>query len=55
LIDAAQALGRVTGLSGRDELIWLRPCRPASVPLAGWHQGRHTASQLETDGAPDEE
>jgi hypothetical protein len=32
-IDAALALGRVTGLTGKDEIIWLRACLTAvSVP-----------------------
>jgi hypothetical protein len=29
VIDAALALGRVTGLTGRDEVIWLRACLEA--------------------------
>jgi hypothetical protein len=29
LIDAALALGRVTGLTGKDEVIWLRACLKA--------------------------
>ncbi len=30
-IDAALALGRLTGLTGKDEIIWLRACLKASV------------------------
>ena len=26
MIDAAFALGRVTGVTGKDEIIWLRAC-----------------------------
>ena len=29
LIDAALALGRLTGLMGKDEVIWLRACLEA--------------------------
>ena len=31
IIDAALALGRLTGLIGEDEIIWLRACLKASV------------------------
>jgi len=31
IIDAALALGRLTGLTGKDEIIWLRACLKASV------------------------
>jgi|GEM_PF-6004369 len=30
-VDAALALGRLTGLTGKDEIIWLRACLKASV------------------------
>ncbi len=33
LIDAALALGRLTGLTGKDEVIWLRACLTACTPL----------------------
>jgi hypothetical protein len=29
VIDAAMALGRLTGLTGKDEVIWLRACLTA--------------------------
>jgi hypothetical protein len=32
IIDAALALGRLTGLTGKDEIIWLRACLNACVP-----------------------
>ncbi len=32
IIDAALALGRLTGLTGKDEVIWLRACLNACVP-----------------------
>ena len=35
MIDAAPALGRVTGLTGKDEVIWLRSCLAACTPSAG--------------------
>ncbi|HMF36527.1 MAG TPA: hypothetical protein VKF17_07795 [Isosphaeraceae bacterium] len=31
IIDAALALGRLTGLTGKDEIIWLRACLKACV------------------------
>ena len=34
MIDAALALGRVTGLTGKDEVIWLRACLTACTPWA---------------------
>jgi hypothetical protein len=33
-IDAALALGRVTGLTGKDEVIWLRACLAACTLFA---------------------
>jgi hypothetical protein len=41
VIDAALALGRLTGLTGKDEVIWLRACLGACTGLAerpGDHQ-----------------
>jgi hypothetical protein len=35
VIDAALALGRVTGLTGKDEVIWLRACLEACATFAG--------------------
>ena len=35
VIDAALALGRLTGLTGKDEVIWLRACLEACSLLAG--------------------
>jgi hypothetical protein len=35
VIDAALALGRLTGLTGKDEVIWLRACLEACTLLAG--------------------
>ena len=35
VIDAALALGRLTGLTGKDEVIWLRACLAAGTPVAG--------------------
>ena len=35
VIDAALALGRLTGLTGKDEIIWLRACLEACSLLAG--------------------
>ena len=34
VIDAALALGRLTGLTGKDEVIWLRACLGACTGLA---------------------
>ena len=31
IVDAALALGRLTGLTGKDEIIWLRACLKACV------------------------
>ena len=39
MIDAALALGRLTGLTGKDEVIWLRACLAACAPLAGPQEG----------------
>jgi hypothetical protein len=35
VIDVALALGRLTGLTGKDEIIWLRACLEACTLLAG--------------------
>ena len=35
VIDAALALGRLTGLTGKDEVIWLRACLAACTPPDG--------------------
>jgi hypothetical protein len=35
-IDAALKLGRVTGLTGKDEVIWLRACLAACAPPETW-------------------
>ncbi len=34
VIDSALALGRLTGLTGKDEIIWLRACLKACATLA---------------------
>jgi hypothetical protein len=34
VIDAALALGRLTGLTGKDEVIWLRACLEAGATFA---------------------
>jgi hypothetical protein len=34
VIDTALALGRLTGLTGNDEVIWLRACLAACTPVA---------------------
>jgi hypothetical protein len=34
VIDAALALGRLTGLTGKDEVIWLRACLAACTSIA---------------------
>ena len=38
VIDAAPRLGRVTGLTGKDEVIWLRACRkrPGMAATRSW-------------------
>jgi hypothetical protein len=35
IVDAALALGRLTGLTGGDEVIWLRACLKACLPVEG--------------------
>ena len=40
MIDDALALGRVTGLTGKDEVIWLRACLEACTGLAARPGGR---------------
>jgi hypothetical protein len=35
VIDAALALGRLTGVTGKDEAVWLRACLAACTPPAG--------------------
>jgi hypothetical protein len=40
VIDAALALGRLTGLTGKDEVIWLRACLAACTQVAGLLEGR---------------
>jgi hypothetical protein len=42
VIDAALALGRLTGLTGKDEVIWLRACLAACTPIAGPPEGRRS-------------
>jgi hypothetical protein len=39
VIDAALALGRLTGLTGKDEIIWLRACLEACTGFAEWAEG----------------
>jgi hypothetical protein len=34
VIDAALSLGRITGLTGKDEIVWLRACLAACTVLA---------------------
>ena len=41
VIDAALALGRVTGLTGKDEVIWQRACLTACAPPLARPEGRH--------------
>src|SRR3954468_4540134 len=36
VIDAALALGRLTGLTGQDEIVWLRACLAACTGFAEW-------------------
>jgi hypothetical protein len=38
-VDAALALGRLTGLTGKDEVIWLRACLAACTAFAEWTGG----------------
>jgi hypothetical protein len=40
VIDAALALGRLTGLTGKDEVIWLRACLGACTRFAERPEGR---------------
>ena len=40
VIDHALALGRLTGLTGKDEIIWLRACLEACTGLAARPGGR---------------
>src|SRR5215469_16225003 len=42
VIDAALVLGRVTGLMGKDELIWLRACLAACTPILGPREGHQS-------------
>src|SRR5262249_37883631 len=42
VIDAALALGPLTGLTGKDEVIWLRACLAACTPIAGPPEGRRS-------------
>ena len=35
MIDAALALGRLTGLTGKDEVVWLRACLAACTRFEG--------------------
>jgi hypothetical protein len=39
VIDTALALGRLTGLTGKDEVIWLRACLTACTPIVGPPEG----------------
>jgi hypothetical protein len=39
VIDAALALGRLTGLTGKDEVIWLRACLKACTPSGAPPEG----------------
>ena len=41
MIDTALALGRVTGLTGKDEVIWQRACLTACAPPLARPEGRH--------------
>ena len=41
VIDAALALGRLTGLTGKDEVIWQRACLTACAPPLARPEGRH--------------
>ena len=40
-IDAVLALGRLTGLTGKDEVIWQRACLTACAPPVARPEGRH--------------
>jgi hypothetical protein len=41
VIDAELALGRLTGLTGKDKVVWLRACLAACTPPAGRLGGDH--------------
>jgi hypothetical protein len=43
MIDGALALGRLTGLTGQDEIIWLRACLGACTGFAERPEGRGLA------------
>jgi hypothetical protein len=47
VIDTALALGRLTGLTGKDEVIWLRACLEACTRLAGPTEGGSEHLHLE--------
>jgi hypothetical protein len=40
VIDAVLAPGRLTGLTGKDEVNWLRACLGACTQVAGRLEGR---------------
>jgi hypothetical protein len=40
VIDHALALGRLSGLTGKDEIVWLRACLEACADLAARQEGR---------------
>jgi hypothetical protein len=40
VIDAAQAMRRLTGLTGNDEVVWLRACLAACATPGGQAEGR---------------
>jgi hypothetical protein len=42
VIDAALALGRLTGLTGKDEVIWLRACLEACTAFAKAPESQRT-------------
>jgi hypothetical protein len=39
VIDSALALGRLTGLTRKDEMVWLRACLAACAPITGPPEG----------------
>jgi hypothetical protein len=43
VIDAALALGRLTGLTGKDEVIWLRACLEACAAFAKAPESQRTS------------
>jgi hypothetical protein len=43
VIDAALALGRLTGLTGQDEIVWLRACLGACSGFSVRPGDRHRA------------